>query len=185
MLVLIYIGDRCGLPNVERGQHRMKRPSPAMIVALVALFAALSGTAVAAGTGLITGAQIKDHSIGLNDIAPQAVAKLRGHAGARGPVGPIGPTGAQGLAGGFDPSKISYVQGPATDLPPNGAAGVQTLTATCPAGTKVVGGGGFPSIALEGASLPSPDGSGWSIIVINDTTVDIPNAAAFAVCVAP
>jgi hypothetical protein len=162
----------------------MKRPSPAMTVALIALFVALTGSA-AAGSGLITGAQIKDHSIGINDLALSAVSKLRGHAGPAGAAGPSGPAGPAGAPGGFDPSKISYVDGPQTDLPANAAAGAQSLTATCPSGTKVVGGGGFPNIALEGASLANPDGSGWTLVVVNDTDVDIPNAFAFAVCAAP
>jgi hypothetical protein len=76
---------------------------------------------------------------------------------------------------------LTYVLGPQTDLPPNSDA--ITLTATCPAGTKVVGGGGAPFIALQGASIASDNnGSGWSLIVINTTGVDIPNAFAFAVC---
>ena len=95
--------------------------------------------------------------------------------------GPSGPAGPAGAASGFDPGKITYVAGPETDLPANAAAGAQTLTATCPSGTKVIG-GGFPSIALEGASIATADGTGWSLIVVNATDVDIPNAFAFAVC---
>lgn len=69
-----------------------------MIVALIALFVALSGSAVAAG-GLITGKQIKDHSIGLADISNSAAAQLKGQPGAIGPQGPVGLTGAAGQAG--------------------------------------------------------------------------------------
>lgn len=159
----------------------MKRPSPAMAIACVALLIALGGTA-AASSGLINGAQIKNHSIGASKLTATAVSYLRGHVGPRGAVGPAGPAGAAGAAGGFDPSKVVYVNGPATDLPANAAAGAQTLTATCPAGMKAIGGGGANIIALQGASLAQTDGSGWSIVVINDTTVDIPNAFAMAVC---
>ena len=67
-------------------------PSPAMAVALVALGIALGGSAVA-GTGLITGAQIKDHSIGLNDLSLTAVARLHGQQGPQGLPGSVGPVG--------------------------------------------------------------------------------------------
>jgi hypothetical protein len=73
-------------------------PSPAMAVALIALGIALGGSAVA-GTGLITGAQIKDHSIGLNDLSFNAVAHLRGQQGSQGLPGPQGLPGQQGPAG--------------------------------------------------------------------------------------
>jgi len=43
---------------------------PATIIALIALFVALAGRATAAGTALITGAQIKNGSVGLADLAP-------------------------------------------------------------------------------------------------------------------
>jgi hypothetical protein len=162
----------------------MKRPSPAMIVACLALVVALGGTA-AASSGLINGAQIKNHTIGPTKLTATAISYLRGHSGAVGPRGAAGPEGPAGPAGGFDPAKVVYVAGPQTDLPANAAAGAQTLTATCPAGTKVIGGGGAPEIALEGGSFANPDGSGWSLVVVNDTTVDIPDAFAMAVCAAP
>lgn len=41
----------------------MLRQSPAMVVAMVALFVALTGTAVATTSALVTGAQIKNNSI--------------------------------------------------------------------------------------------------------------------------
>jgi hypothetical protein len=73
-------------------------PSPAMAVALVALGIALGGSAVA-GTGLITGTQIKDHSIGLNDLSYTAIARLHGQQGPQGLPGPPGPIGPAGAAG--------------------------------------------------------------------------------------
>jgi hypothetical protein len=69
-----------------------------MAVALVALGIALGGSAVA-GTGLITGAQIKDHSIGLNDLSYTAIARLHGQQGPQGLPGVQGPAGPQGLPG--------------------------------------------------------------------------------------
>ena len=90
---------------------RRLRPSPAMIVAMVALVVSTAGTATAAT--LITGKQIKNRSIAGVDIANGAIspAKLRDrsvtasklHPSARGAMGaeqafeavrPIGPSGA-------------------------------------------------------------------------------------------
>src|SRR4051794_16466030 len=68
-----------------------------MIIALIALFVTLSGTASAAGN-LITGIQVKDHSIGLIDLSKATVAALhgtKGDPGAQGDRGPLGDTGPQ------------------------------------------------------------------------------------------
>jgi hypothetical protein len=92
-----------------------KIPSPAMIVALVALFVSLAGNA-AAVTALVTSKQIKDKTIQIRDIARTAVSSLRGRqgpAGAAGPQGirgPMGSTGAQGPAGkSFDSSEMQKI----------------------------------------------------------------------------
>ena len=53
----------------------MRRPSPALIVALVALFVALGGPAQAAR--LITGKQIKNHTVTTKDLARSTVRSLR------------------------------------------------------------------------------------------------------------
>ena len=47
---------------------RLLRQSPPMVVALLALLVALSGTAVATTSALITGKQIADNSIGGVDV---------------------------------------------------------------------------------------------------------------------
>ena len=160
-----------------------KRFTPSMIVSLIALTIALSGTAVAASP-LITGAQIKDHSIGLKDISNLTVSKLRGRVGPEGPEGLPGNDGVEGpvgVSGGFDPAKVTYTVGAPTYV----AVGqVATATAACPAGTKAIGGGGFNSISQIGASGPAPDGTSWFIIVLNNTSIPVPNVQAFAVCAA-
>ena len=124
-------------------------PSPAMAVALIALGAALGGSAVA-GTGLITGAQIQDHTVGLNDLTYQAIARLRGR---QGPPGP--PATTASIA-----KKLKIVQ--ATYTIPAGAVG--SATAHCPSGSVILSGGGHTTgqglwvsapIAVLGA------GTGW------------------------
>jgi hypothetical protein len=65
-----------------------------MLVALVALLVALSGSAIAAT--LITSKQIKDGTIQARDISRNARASFTGP---RGPMGPEGPAGPQGQTG--------------------------------------------------------------------------------------
>jgi hypothetical protein len=104
------------LPTMFRS--RSSRPSPALVVAVVALVVALGGTATAAGVlitsgsqikdGSITGADLKDRSIGPKDLAAATTRTLGGSAasaggrgadGARGEQGPAGPGGPAGPAG--------------------------------------------------------------------------------------
>ncbi len=68
-----------------------KRFTPAMIVAMIALAVALSGTAVAGTAKLITGGQIANGTIKLADIHPGAKAALKGERGATGAQGPGRP----------------------------------------------------------------------------------------------
>jgi hypothetical protein len=95
---------------------KLRRLSPGLIVAVIALIAALSGSAIAASA--ITGSQIKDGTIGVGDLSKKAVAKLHGARGQRGQAGNTGPQGPKGDTGATGP------QGPKGDA---GAAGLQGL----------------------------------------------------------
>jgi Collagen triple helix repeat (20 copies) len=89
-----------------------RRPSPALVVAIIALFVAFSGTATAAL--VMTGKQIKDGTItskdlrngtlGTNKLSKRAVSSLKGQRGPAGPAGPQGPTGQQGPQGPQGPA---------------------------------------------------------------------------------
>jgi hypothetical protein len=74
----------------QRRRRRVGRPSPAMLVALLALFVATGGSAIAAGHYLITSTK---------QIKPSVLRKLRGNSGPHGPAGPIGPIGLTGAKG--------------------------------------------------------------------------------------
>lgn len=65
---------------------------PATIIAAIALFVALGGGAAWA-SGLISGSQIKNHSIPAKKLTASAIKSLHGQ---RGPVGPKGTTGGTG-----------------------------------------------------------------------------------------
>ena len=104
---------------------RLRRPSPAMLVALLALFAALGGSSYAAlqlprgsvGTqqlrnGAVTSPKVKNNSLLVRDFRASQRSLLRGPRGVQGPQGARGPEGERGLRGEVGPP------GPAT-----GAAG--------------------------------------------------------------
>ncbi len=73
-------------------------PSPAMVVAMIALFAALAGTSYAALARNSVGTlQVKDRSLLAKDFKTGQLP--RGATGAPGPAGPAGPAGPTGPAG--------------------------------------------------------------------------------------
>jgi hypothetical protein len=91
---------------------RLRRPSPAMLVALLALFVALGGSSYAAlqiprgsvGTkqlknGAVTSKKVRNNSLLVRDFKASQRSRLRGPQGARGPQGPQGAQGPQGPVG--------------------------------------------------------------------------------------
>ena len=102
---------------------RRIRPTYASVVATLALFFALSGTAIAGAHLLITGANVKDHSltgadfanhsIGFAKLSASTKAKLRG---ARGPAGPAGQAGATGATGATGAPGATGPAGPAGSM---------------------------------------------------------------------
>jgi hypothetical protein len=82
---------------------RIRRPSPAMCVALIALFVALGGTGYAAMNlprDSVGTAQLKDGAVTRSKISARARRALRGRRGTKGPAGPRGATGPVGPATG-------------------------------------------------------------------------------------
>jgi hypothetical protein len=151
-----------------------RRPSPATVLSAVALFFALSGSAVAARHYLITStAQIK----------PSVLRHLRGHEGKPGPAGTAGPAGTPGPQGPAGPSNLSgliEVEGPKNAVP---AEHVGSSVATCPAGDHAVSGGDSLIVARDGgsASQRSEDHQSWFVVVGNSSPVQ-GTVQAFAYC---
>ena len=168
---------------------------------LAAVFAVISlgvGAATATAGSLITSAKIKNGTIKLVDLSPSAKHALKGNTGPRGATGTSGVQGLQGskgvqgvqggkgVAGGFDPAKVRYVEGPAVTVFP-GPENSDVSVAKCPGGTKVIGGGYFFGYANGGItveiSAPLNDGSGWAAGFGNAGSVE-GEATAYAVCAA-
>jgi hypothetical protein len=108
---------------------RFVRPSPALVVAMIALFVALTGTAVATNSStlaLITGKQIKNSSITGLDVKNKSLTpkdfrgSVRGPRGLRGLTGPAGPQGAQGAQGAQGTQGIQGPPGPFPGVLPGG-----------------------------------------------------------------
>ena len=85
---------------------RIRRPSPAMVIACAALLVALGGTSFAAVNVLVPrnsvgSNQVIDHSLLAKDFKtpPKGPRGLAGPAGPAGAQGPAGPAGASGPAG--------------------------------------------------------------------------------------
>ena len=138
-----------------------RMPSPAMIVALIALFVATTGTAVAGA--LITGANVKNNSLTGVDVLNGSLttADVRngtlvpadfkantlpaGPQGQQGPQGPSGAPGANGAAGAQglqgEPGVSGWARSFVISGPWNSAA-KKTGEASCPPGKKLLSGGG-------------------------------------------
>lgn len=184
--------------NAQRNGATMKAhwPSPTTIIAALALFFALGGSAIAANHYLITST---------SQIKPSVLSKLHGHAGVEGPQGTVGVAGANGSNGAPGPQGPQGSQGPQG---PSGGGALSPLTtvesntagyaynaevatyvsvaiAFCPPGQKVVSGGEF-NVGFPYAVLYDKDqaGNGWGVVAFatEEATVLKGGVAAIAYC---
>lgn len=120
----------------DTGRPQRRLPRPATVLAGIAVFGVLAATATAATElingseikpGTVTGKQVKNKSLSLNELSKAAVKSLkgvpgpRGAAGARGEAGPKGETGARGPAGIVSPisgelSSVNLAEGDEEEL---------------------------------------------------------------------
>jgi len=131
-------------------------PSPAMVVACIAVVLALTGSAFAANA-LITGADIKNGSVTRADLSSKTLKSLKGKrgpagrdgfTGARGPQGDTGPQGPAGPAGPAGP------QGPKGNVGDTGAKG--DTGATGPVGPRGPQGDPGQSLAADFSTGTTP-----------------------------
>jgi hypothetical protein len=94
-----------------------------MIVAMLALFVALSGTAVATTSALIGSAQIRNNSITGLDVKNRSLRPIDFRGSVRGPRGLRGLTGATGAAGAAGAAGAKGDKGDKGDTGATGAPG--------------------------------------------------------------
>lgn len=162
------------------------------VVAYLALFAALGGSAYAAVTvtgknikdGTVTGKDVKNRSLGASDLRRSVVSSLAGQRGPAGPAGPQGEPGQKGEPGERGPIGETGLQGPSgvsgyeikvsggVSVPKGQIIGDQV---NCTSGKSVLGGGvaNYPSAAPARVVSTAPGGAngdrtGWSAQVYNN-----------------
>jgi hypothetical protein len=99
----------------------LRLPSPALVISILALVVALSGTAIAAKRYLITNTKQ------ISPAALKALTKLAAKQGAAGPQGSVGATGDRGPIGEKGPQGD---KGPTGDQGPRGEVGPTGLPGT-------------------------------------------------------
>ena len=124
-------------------QHLRKLPAPATVIASVALLVALAGTGVAAVSAVprlsVGTAQLKNNAVTSAKVRNASLLRAdfkrgqlpAGPTGARGPQGPPGPAGAAGIAA-LERKDV---------LTPSSSVNSKTISAVCPTGKRVIGGG--------------------------------------------
>jgi hypothetical protein len=171
---------------------KLKLPSPAMIVACVALFAALGGTGYAAGNLVhkATASSAKKPKRG-----PRGKRGLAGPAGPQGAPGPKGATGAKGEQGvkgdrgapgqpgepgPAGPVELRYLEGPTITV---AAHGQENARLECPKGLHDTG-GGMLSEASFGFNIAgsAPSGSNAWIVDVENVTASIQKFNVYVVC---
>ena len=169
----------------------LRHPSPALVIACIALGIALGGTGYATvlqvpknsvGTAQLKAAAVTNRKLARNAVTSAKVQNrslLRADfAPGQLPAGPAGPSGPAGPAG---PPGVSGIERVEFTSAINSTAS-KTSTVTCPAGKRLLGGGGrlnpvLPQVALQ-QSFPDNDnvyrtsareivatGANWSLTV--------------------
>jgi hypothetical protein len=135
----------------------MKRSILALGALALALALALAGGAWAGSKyvitsshqvkpGVLTGGNIKNHSLTFGDLSSDARAHLRG---ARGPAGPAGAPGATGATGAQGPTGDTGPQGPQGPAGADGASGFAGAFYSVQTYTETVGVGAIATAACD------------------------------------
>ncbi len=151
-------------------QSKIRLPSPALVVALIALFVALGGTALAA-TPIVKRALYAENAGKLGGKAPAVLVQQAAAAGAKLP----GP--ASTVAGLISVKTAPWTLSPGQSV---------DLAVPCDGEAKAVG-GGFEDpegYAHPWDTRPTADGSGWRMyIAVARDAPSAQNGTAYAVCV--
>ena len=159
-------------------EQRMRRPTRALVVGMVALFVALGGTAgavTAAAVPLAKRALVADNAKKLGGVTASQLGGAAVQVALK--ESPGGPRPAS-TASGLLTSKSA-------PFSVNAAGGEQVVTATCDAGSKAVGGGfdnPTSALVLSASSFATADGTGWSQDLINLSSSTTGTGTVIAMC---
>jgi hypothetical protein len=169
---------------------RLRAPSPALIVSIVALVVALGGTSYAAFTlpnNSVGTSQLKNKAVTNGKLAPQSVgtAKIRNGAVTAPLINPTGltvpnATNATNATNAARLTSIQIVRGPNTTVNPNTIA---NQTVVCPTGTVAINGeqlnGGGNTVSTNEVSI---GGSSVTVYINNTSPTTAFAWHAFAIC---
>jgi len=158
----------------------------------------------------LRGVDVRNHSLRLRELTRSAHQQLQGEDGATGPAGPQGPAGREGPQGPAGPEGPQGPTGPEGPAGPQGVVANTTIvtgtaaltavaplvgetsgvsTATCPAGTRLLGGGANvaqgPAAGVRAAvsaSYPSSATTWSATAVVTLTGSGAASITAYAVC---
>jgi hypothetical protein len=182
---------------------RPRRPSPALVVACLALLVALSGTSYAAvvlprgsvGTpqlkaGAVTSVKVKDGALKLLDFAAVERAQLKGDSGQAGPQGPEGDKGDKGDKGTKGETGAQGAPGLSgytiIEKTASSTTGFLAIQVNCPAGMLAIAGGGGTQTPGAGVtvrnSFPIRNPASWLMVLDAKSPGSGWNYRANAVC---
>ena len=131
------------------------------------------------GKNAVTSTEVTDYSLHANDFAPGQLP--------HGPQGPQGPAGAQGPAGPAGPPGVTGLERRDTSTSTDSSSS-KSVSATCPSGKRVVGGGARVTGAGAGEvsiteSFPDSDGTKWNAVAVEvNATAATWQLTAYALC---
>jgi hypothetical protein len=148
----------------SRPVMRLRPPSPALVIACLALAVALSGGAYAVSTALprnsVGSAQLKANAVNSAKVQNRSLRAVDFGIGQipKGPQGPAGAAGPQGPPGTSGVQQISSTG-------PSNSTGPKSFQVDCPSGKRAIGGGGTLTGTTTNTFLttsrPSDSGTGW------------------------
>jgi len=148
-----------------------KRPSPALVVAMIAMFVALGGTAGAVATQAVPLAKRALSADNSKKLGGSTKAQLMAQAAAKSAQTP----GPASTAGGLVTIKTQNAQLPAD--------GEQLLGISCNTGQKVLGGGFSTNEVVFGLDSYPSNATTWSVYVANASTTAPANIVLYATCI--
>src|ERR1700733_10564585 len=152
----------------------LRRPSAALVLSSVALFLALGGGAYAAASSDTK----QDKKIANSAAKAYFNHHIAGASVSRANFAKTAPTAPPASSAPI--AKVTYVTNPVS-VSPSGVAVL--VTANCPAGTTVIGGGG--QVSDETSTFVNdtfPNGkTGWSVDYVNDGAAAV-NSTTTAIC---